>query len=363
MSHAPLPAVASQDAPVGPGLTRQIWSALARGIALFVGFFSLLNLLLQWRTPAFDANRWWIDFQPLPGWIDAPFLLVASGMLLAFGFAPAMSGLRRRATLTVCELLGLVVLWDGAAYYLTVARGTVYSAPSVPFSGWVLVALWLVWRGVARRDYGGNRPRDWGIILAAFLGCCFLFPLAQMACFGTIDYRRPADAAVVFGARVESDGTPTPALEDRVALGVQLYKDKLVPKLILTGTQTGDEPMNEAEVMKRMAVEAGVLPQDIKVDPDGTDIDTSVFTTAATLRSLGDQQADRKRKEPLKMLVVSQFYDLPRIRTDYLRDPVSPHFLVYTVPVPASLARLPRYAGREVAAQWAFYVSTLLRAD
>jgi len=37
-----------------------------RGVALFFGLFSLLNLVGLLRTPGFDANVWWIDLRPLP---------------------------------------------------------------------------------------------------------------------------------------------------------------------------------------------------------------------------------------------------------------------------------------------------------
>lgn len=38
----------------------------ARGIALFLGGFSLLNLVGEVRSPGFDANPWWIDLRLLP---------------------------------------------------------------------------------------------------------------------------------------------------------------------------------------------------------------------------------------------------------------------------------------------------------
>ena len=39
---------------------------ISRGIAAFLGGFTLLNLLGDLFAPGFDANIWWIDFSPLP---------------------------------------------------------------------------------------------------------------------------------------------------------------------------------------------------------------------------------------------------------------------------------------------------------
>ena len=50
----------------------------------------------------------------------------------------------------------------------------------------------------------------------ALLIALVAFPLAQIYCFGNADYRRHADAIVVFGACVHPDGSLAPVLYDRV---------------------------------------------------------------------------------------------------------------------------------------------------
>ena len=41
-------------------------AAVARGLALFCGAFTLLNVVGALRTPGFDENIWWIDLHLLP---------------------------------------------------------------------------------------------------------------------------------------------------------------------------------------------------------------------------------------------------------------------------------------------------------
>jgi hypothetical protein len=59
--------------------------AVSRGLALFLGGFSLLNLLGELRYRGFDANLWWIDLRPLAPWLSRAVLAVTSLFLVAHG--------------------------------------------------------------------------------------------------------------------------------------------------------------------------------------------------------------------------------------------------------------------------------------
>lgn len=76
----------------------------------------------------------------------------------------------------------------------------------------------------------------------------------------------PADGriAIVLGARVEDDGTPSNTLYDRVLTGVELYKTGKTPKLLLSGGNA------EPTEMKKLALELGVPESDLIVDDLGT---------------------------------------------------------------------------------------------
>ncbi|WP_062296769.1 SanA/YdcF family protein [Demequina maris] len=80
-----------------------------------------------------------------------------------------------------------------------------------------------------------------------------------------------ADAALVLGARVYADGTPSPYLRDRVAIGVALYKAGLVDSLLMSGDAHDSSGYGEPTVMRGLAEEMGVPADAIIEDPDGVD--------------------------------------------------------------------------------------------
>jgi uncharacterized SAM-binding protein YcdF (DUF218 family) len=63
--------------------------------------------------------------------------------------------------------------------------------------------------------------------------------------------------AIVLGARVFEDGTPSQALADRVRVGVELWRRGAASSLLFTGGSPDQRP-TEAHVMAQLALEAGV---------------------------------------------------------------------------------------------------------
>ena len=61
-------------------------------------------------------------------------------------------------------------------------------------------------------------------------------PLSRMLVTGLVrsDTLRPADAVLVLGTRMQSDGDPTAAQLSRLLRGLELLKDGLAPRLIIT---------------------------------------------------------------------------------------------------------------------------------
>jgi SanA protein len=74
--------------------------------------------------------------------------------------------------------------------------------------------------------------------------------------------------AIVFGAGLTRSGEPTPALYDRVATAVDLYRRGLVNKLLLTGDNRFAN-YNEPEAMRRTAERLGVPNEDLVLDYAG----------------------------------------------------------------------------------------------
>ena len=74
--------------------------------------------------------------------------------------------------------------------------------------------------------------------------------------------------AVVFGAGLWRDGSPTPVLRDRVETAARLYFDGKVEKLLMSGTNLVVE-YNEPESMRQYALSLGIPDEDIVLDYAG----------------------------------------------------------------------------------------------
>lgn len=80
-----------------------------------------------------------------------------------------------------------------------------------------------------------------------------------------IPAEEPRRVAIVFGAGVWSDGSPSNALYDRIVTAVELYRAGRVRKILMSGdnpTKQYDEPT----VMKQTAMQLGVPEADIVLD-------------------------------------------------------------------------------------------------
>ncbi len=78
----------------------------------------------------------------------------------------------------------------------------------------------------------------------------------------------PARAAIVFGAGLLRDGTPSPVLKDRVTTAVQLYQAGKVEKILMSGDNRFVD-YNEPAAMQQYAVSMGVPEEDIVLDYAG----------------------------------------------------------------------------------------------
>lgn len=74
--------------------------------------------------------------------------------------------------------------------------------------------------------------------------------------------------AIVFGAGLRRDGSPTPILQDRVKKAVQLYQAGKVKKLLFSGDNRFIE-YNEPGSMRAYAISLGVPSEDIVLDYAG----------------------------------------------------------------------------------------------
>jgi vancomycin permeability regulator SanA len=345
----------SPSAPVLPGSPspekHRSWlaAAVARGFALFFGLFTLAGVVGSWRHETLDFNVWWVAL-PLVGWITSSGLLALVGVVLvAYAVAPRMRAWRRWTTLVVVLGFAAVTAWNGVDFYLVWRAGDI--RPGMPFPlSFVLCAVlaFIAWAALRSPAPRRRRLAAAGVLVATSAVCALAFPLAQVFFFGTTDYRRAAEIVVVFGAQVHEDGRPSTSLRDRMDTAVDLYKGRLVKKVLVSGG-VGDSGYNEALVMRDMAVEAGVPAEDVIVDSAGVN-------TEATVR--GSRPFFEKARYPTA-LAVSQFYHLPRVKLAYQGEGAT----VFTVPAGTSspIPQTPRLVVREVPAFWVYYLRAVAR--
>ncbi len=106
------------------------------------------------------------------------------------------------------------------------------------------------------------------------------------------------DCILVLGCGVNSDGTPSHMLEDRLKRSLELYDLSAAPKLLMSGDH-GQVNYNEVGVMKQFAVDAGVPSADVFMDHAG-------FSTYESLYRARDIFGAKK------ILIISQEYHLYR---------------------------------------------------
>jgi vancomycin permeability regulator SanA len=322
--------------------------AAARGFALLFGAFSLVSAIADWRSGAVGSDLWWLDMRWMPTGMAVAVGLLAAIALTAWALVPDARPWRRVSTTTAALALAAIAASNGVGFYGAWRTGGITPWAPLPAS-WLYAAAFafVAWRVWARQP-GGRRAVEGLAFVGALLLLLAVFPLVQMAFFGTTDYRRPADVAVIFGAKALHKQLST-VLEDRVRTGADLYRQGLVPALLMSGG-TGDNGVDETVAMRRRAMQLGVPASAILLDPHGMNTDDSVADTTAMMRS-------RSMK---RVLAVSQFFHLPRIKLAYGQA----GWDVATVPATASLPVLqtPYLMVREIPGFWVYWARAQARA-
>lgn len=329
-------------------------AAVVRGVALFVGAFLVAGLVGTLRHEGAHESLWLFDAGGAPGPVlVAPVLLALAGVVLvAHGLRPAASVRRRAAAVVAFGALAVIAALNVVTFYRVWAAGEI--DPRVPFPFSLLLAVmmascaWSVACAPAARVTAtpAGRVGTAAVIAVTLAACIFLFPLAQIVFFGTTDYRRPADIAVVFGAQVHPGGAPSQTLAWRVDTACELYQQGFVDRLVMSGA-VGDSGYDEAQIMRERAIENGVPASAIVVDSQGVNTEATVTNTMRLVGEKGDQ----------RVLAVSNAYHLPRIKLAYRRHGVE----VFTVPAVETrrIKETPRLWLREVPAFWVYYLRGL----
>ncbi|NMG59410.1 hypothetical protein E1H12_13005 [Geitlerinema sp. P-1104] len=136
------------------------------------------------------------------------------------------------------------------------------------------------------------------VLLTPFLLTLWVNYTTHSRRFRTLGSVPSRPVAIIFGAGVWEDGTPSPMLADRVLAGVELYQQGNVQHLLMSGdNQTPD--YNEVDPMIQLARASGVPEAVILSDRLG-------LSTYDTCRRARDHYGIREA------ILVSQRYHLPR---------------------------------------------------
>lgn len=108
---------------------------------------------------------------------------------------------------------------------------------------------------------------------------------------------KEADCILILGAGIWGD-KPSPMLEDRLKQGISLYKQKVAPKIIMSGDHSKKD-YNEVAIMKEYAIKEGVPSEDIFMDHAGFSTYDSVYRAKEIFGAN-------------KMVIVTQKYHLYR---------------------------------------------------
>ena len=315
-------------------------------------------------SSALFSLRFAVPAQPY-AWIENPFPAgvvgsIAWHLVLAMVFTLTLlliwrpEPVRRLQTglMVVAASLALISLGDSAVYYSLVARGHIESDFPMPMSLIVAALIATSILLLSKRSCDLKRSA-WVVIAIGIVGALAgsaAMTLVHLLTFGSTDYTRPADVAIVLGARVYADGTPSPSLMDRLQTGVDLYGAGHVRYLLMTGG-TGVEGLNEAQVMRDYALAAGIPDERILVDERGVNTHASARNCRPILDAQGFSSA----------LIVSHYYHLARCKLAFAEQGIP----CATVPARMSmhLVKEPYFVMRECVAYIVYAVERAFRPD
>lgn len=141
------------------------------------------------------------------------------------------------------------------------------------------------------------------IVMALFIGVFGISFYVQLSTKSQIISEKQAaklkdiDCVIILGAGVWGD-KPSPMLEDRLKMGILLYKNEIVPKILMSGDH-GRKEYDEVNLMKDYAIDKGIISEDVFMDHAG-------FSTYETMYRARDVFKAKK------IIIVTQRYHMYR---------------------------------------------------
>ncbi len=389
------------------GKTNYSNHVVSRGLALFLSVFIILSGIGAVLFAGFNTFYWIVNISFIPAYLTNIFLGFLGFFMFLYAINPNQQKSRRILLLFSMCIFILLLLLNSVEYYILLFQNKIHTKLPIPFTFFLLFALCYLFRRIQKikiskeqqslhilksvirklfffidfmpihlhinvfvnnraekniqkitKSIASNqsqllspkKQRSKVIvtlqILTVFVFCAFVFTLGQIFCFGKTDYRRNADAIVVFGALVHADGTMSQVLADRILTACHLYKFGYTKYLICSGGP-GSGKTTEAQAMRNFAISQGIAPNNIFVDNLG-------LNTFETVQNLKQNFKDYDVKS---VLAVSHFYHLARIKLSFEKVGIA----AFTIPACESRtpSGMPFFITREVLALWYYFFKTM----
>ena len=142
------------------------------------------------------------------------------------------------------------------------------------------------------------------IKIILFLGICWFVIHSFFIIFdGLRDEKLHGEIAVILGNKVNKDGSLSKRLEKRLECGLELFNQKRVNKILVSGG-LGKEGHYEGTVMKAFFFYNGIPDSLILVDNNGNNTELTAINSKKISKQYGFNQ----------ILVVSQYYHITRTK-------------------------------------------------
>jgi uncharacterized SAM-binding protein YcdF (DUF218 family) len=152
-------------------------------------------------------------------------------------------------------------------------------------------------------------------------GSIYTIALVMVLIVSQQDERRPVDAIVVLGA-AQYNGRPSPVLRARLDHALQLYREGMAPRIVVTGGVGRGDTTSEATVGRHYLVNHRVPETAVVVQAQGRSTQASIAAVAAWVHQehLG------------RVLLVSDPFHMLRLRLEARRNRLQ----AYTSPTGSS---------------------------
>jgi uncharacterized SAM-binding protein YcdF (DUF218 family) len=172
----------------------------------------------------------------------------------------------------LCLVFGAFTFLCFGVYFVKIM---IFPEGALPVVACLLVFIWLfvplVLRRFFRRVLGKAYipvKAAYALILAAFTATFIAFLAFVFSAVDETPYEELPEGTVVvtFGAKVKENGEPGTPLARRLDKTIEILKARSDAVCVVSGGQGADEPISEAEAMKRRLVSAGIDESRIYVE-------------------------------------------------------------------------------------------------